>query len=138
MGTRGSKGENDRQNKAIYAASGGVITSAEEREITTEMVKKTRHGSYPRNEYEKEVLEATVDKSGNVNFDYPTFKRFDNHDDKHATVTYYVTAGAVNGETFNIDWSKVNSVSGKTFALKDAAKKAGLRWNGSKSIWERR
>lgn len=53
-------------------------------------------------------------------------------------VTYTLKAGAVNGTTFNVNWDKVNSISGQTYNLRQAAKEHGLSWDSAKKIWRRK
>ena len=38
----------------------------------------------------------------------------------------------------SIDWSKVNSISGQTYNLRDAAKSAGLKWDSAEKKWKRK
>lgn len=89
--------------------------------------------------YKDTVLEATSDNNGNVTFSYATpvsaYKTAKTN--KTNELTFVVPAGAVNGVVFNIDWSKVNSVSGETYTIKHAAKEAGLKWDNENKIWRR-
>lgn len=82
---------------------------------------------------------SMADNNGNIEFSYakgdhvpPSAKTNKTH-----TVTYELAAGAVNGKTFGIDWSKVNSVSGKTYPISDDAKAAGLKWDAKTKKWVR-
>lgn len=88
--------------------------------------------------YKDTVLEATADNNGNVNFSYAKgeFSGPSAKTNKTQTVTYKLKAGAVNGETFGIDWDKVKSISGETYSLRRKAKEAGLKWDGKR--WARK
>lgn len=90
--------------------------------------------------FHDEVLEAKTDGFGNVTFSFAKNGEFSKtaKTNKKNTVTYELVAGAVNGKTFNINWSKVNSISGQTFSIKSEAKKAGLAWDGKTKKWIRR
>ena len=117
--------------------SGGVITSA--KKTVVETVYREERG-YSQSYYKDEVLEATADKNGNVTFSYASGGTYDKTAKTNRTnyVKFELVAGAVNGKTFNIDWSKVNSVSGQTYSLRQAAKDAGLKWDGKNKRWVRR
>ena len=115
----------------------GVIMSGGTRTIET--VYREARG-FQKAYYKDEVLEATTDGKGNVTFSYAKADSFEKTAKTNRTnyVTYTLNAGAVNGETFNIDWSKVNSISGQTYNLRDAAKSAGLSWNSTEKKWKRK
>lgn len=131
MGGRGASGGGG-------GSSDGVITSNKVKEIETTYY---RSGSIGGARYKNEVLEAETDGHGNVTFSYPSQRVFDDPSaktNKTQTVRYKLKAGAVDGETFGIDWSKVQSISGQTFSLRQAAKDAGLKWDGTRKRWVRR
>ena len=115
----------------------GVITSGATRTIET--VYREARG-WQKSYYKDEVLEATTDGKGNVTFSYAKADSYEKTAKTNRTnyVTYTLNAGAVNGETFNIDWSKVNSISGQTYNLRDAAKSAGLKWDSAEKKWKRK
>ena len=115
----------------------GVITSGATRTIET--VYREARG-FQRDYFKDEVLEATTDGKGNVTFSYAKADSFEKTAKTNRTnyVTYTLKAGAVNGETFNIDWSKVNSISGQTYNLRSAAKNAGLSWDSTEKKWKRK
>lgn len=115
----------------------GVITSGATRTIET--VYREARG-FQRAYYKDEVLEATTDGKGNVTFSYAKADSFEKTAKTNRTnyVTYTLKAGSVNGETFNIDWSKVNSISGQTYSLRSAAKNAGLSWDSAEKKWKRK
>ena len=115
----------------------GVITSGSTRTIET--VYREARG-WQKSYYKDEVLEATTDGKGNVTFSYAKADSYEKTAKTNRTnyVTYTLKAGAVNGETFNIDWSKVNSISGQTYNLRDAAKSAGLKWDSAEKKWKRK
>lgn len=123
MGGRGgSSGSSGR------LSGGGAISATKERTITTTYFSSQSRGG---SRFKNEVLEATADKSGNVNFSYatPKFHGPSAKTNKTQEVSYKLRAGAVDGETFGINWSKVNSVSGQTWSVRAKAKEAGLRWD---------
>lgn len=115
----------------------GVIMSGATRTIET--VYREQRG-FSQSYYKDEVLEATTDGNGNVTFSYAKADSYTKTAKTNRTnyVTYTLNAGAVNGETFNIDWSKVNSISGQTYNLRSAAKNAGLSWDSSEKKWKRK
>ena len=106
---------------------------------TIETVYREARG-WQKSYYKDEVLEATTDGKGNVTFSYAKADSYEKTAKTNRTnyVTYTLKAGAVNGETFNIDWSKVNSISGQTYNLRDAAKSAGLKWDSAEKKWKRK
>lgn len=93
-------------------------------------------GSY----YKQEVLEATTDGHGNLTFSYatPVSREKTAKTNRTQNLTYEVAHGALDGETFGINWSKVNSISGQTYSLRQAAKDAGLKWDGATKKWKRK
>ena len=125
MGGRGGSG------------GGGAIVAGKPQTITTTYYSS---GSIGGSRFKNEVLEATADKKGNVTFSYatPTFSGPSAKTNKTQDVTYKVKAGAVDGKTFGINWSKVNSISGQTYSLRAAAKAAGLKWDGPTKTWRRK
>ena len=125
MGGRGGSG------------GGGAIVAGKPQTITTTYYSSRSIGG---SRFKNEVLEATSDKKGNVTFSYatPTFSGPSAKTNKTQDVTYKVKAGAVDGKTFGINWSKVNSISGQTYSLRAAAKAAGLQWDGPTKTWRRK
>ena len=125
MGGRGGSG------------GGGAIVAGKPQTITTTYYSGRSMGG---SRFKNEVLEATADKKGNVTFSYatPTFSGPSAKTNKTQDVTYKVKAGAVDGKTFGINWSKVNSISGQTYSLRSAAKAAGLKWDGATKTWRRK
>ena len=125
MGGRGGSG------------GGGAIVAGTPQTITTTYYSSRSIGG---SRFKNEVLEATADKKGNVTFSYatPTFSGPSAKTNKTQDVTYKVKAGAVDGKTFGINWSKVNSISGQTYSLRAAAKAAGLKWDGPTKTWRRK
>ena len=115
-----------------------MIEKASPTEIKTIYRDRSRGRGFGGGSYDDTVLEATADKNGNVKFSYARgeFNRTAKTNVK-VDVTYKVVAGAVNGETFNINWSRVQSISGQTYDLRKQAKAAGLKWDGGKKIWRR-
>lgn len=138
MGGRGSSGGGGGGGGgASRGSSDGVIMTGGTRTIETRYIEGR---GFTRGRYADEVLEARTDGSGNVTFSYASGGTFEKTAKTNKTnyVTYQIQAGAVNGETFNIDWSKVNSISGQTFSLKDSAKQAGLSWDSATKTWRRK
>ena len=133
-------GKTSKADREIQRQSGGVFTSAAPTRIETIYRDRSRQrGSFARNSYDDEVLEAKADANGNVTFSYAKGGDFQRtaKTNVRVNVSYDLVAGAVNGKTFNIDWSKVNSVSGQTYSVRDQAKAAGLKWDGKGKKWVR-
>lgn len=128
MGGRGASGSS--------RAGGGAISATQVQTITTTYYSR---GSLSGSRFKDEVLEATADKAGNVTFSYatPKFGGKSAKSNKTQTVSYSIKAGAVNGETFGINWDKVKSISGQTYSLRKAAKDAGLKWDRQSKTWRR-
>lgn len=110
---------------------------------TKETVIKTTYysiGSIGGSRFKNQVLEAKADKNGNVTFSYASgkFSGPSAKTNKTQDVTYKLKAGAVDGKTFGINWSKVNSISGETYSVKSEAKAAGLKWDGASKSWRRK
>lgn len=135
MGGRGSGGG---VNAAKSRGSvDGTILSGEPRQIESQL--REARGWNPR--YHKdEILEAKTDGNGNLTFIHAVADSYEKTAKTNRTVytKYTIRAGAINGETFNIDWSKVQSISGQTYSLRNAAKNAGLSWDNEKKIWRRK
>lgn len=131
MGGRGSSGG------GYKGSADGTIMPGPKRTVET-VYREARGRSFAY--YKDEVLEAESDGFGNLTFSYPQADSFTKTAKTNRTnyVTYTIQAGAVNGETFGIDWSKVKSISGKTFSLKNAAKEHGLKWDPKKKNWIRK
>lgn len=131
MGGRGGLGGRSSGSKD------GVFSTSKLTEIKT-IYRESR--GFSSSYYKDEVLEATTDGKGNVTFDYAKGGSYDKTAKTNRTnyVTFQLKAGAVNGETFNINWDKVKSISGKTYNLKNVAKAAGLKWDGDTKKWVRK
>lgn len=137
FGGRGSSSGAGGGGNSATASKDGTLMAMQPREITTTHFLS---GSMGGSRYKDEVLEAKTDNNGNLTFDYATPKSYSGPSaktNKTEQVTYEVSHGAVNGETFGIDWSKVNSISGQTYALRQEAKAAGLHWDSKKKQWTR-
>ena len=89
--------------------------------------------------YKDEVLEARSDGNGNLAFSYAKGDSYVKSAPSNRTsyVTFSLLAGALNGVSFNIDWSKVKSVSGKTYSIKEELKATGFKWHSDTKKWER-
>lgn len=94
------------------------------------------YGSY----YKEEVLEAVTDGHGNVTFSYatPVSREKTAKTNRTQYLTYEIAHGAVNGKSFGIDWSKVNSISGQTYNMRNEAKANGLKWDAQEKKWKRK
>lgn len=116
----------------------GVFSTNKPRTVTTTYTETPR--GYKSGYYGDEVLEATTDGKGNLTFSFAKGGTFEKtaKTNKRSNVTYEIVAGAVNGTTFNINWDKVNSVSGQTWSIKSQAKKAGLVWDSKSKKWVRK
>lgn len=132
MGGRGGK-----SGILSKGSADGTIISNETRTIETIYIEGR---GFVRGRYKNEVLEATTDGFGNLTFNYATADSYEKSAKTNKTnyVTYTLKAGAVDGQTFNIDWNKVNSVSGNTYSLRKEAKEAGLSWDEKEKKWKRK
>lgn len=129
MGGRGSSG-------IAKGSSDGAFMSKKLTKVET-IYRESRLGK--PGYYGDEILEATTDGNGNLTFKYAKGGDFSKTAKTNRTnyVEYEIQSGAKNGQTFNIDWSKVNSISGQTYSLRDEAKKAGLKWDPNRKRWAR-
>lgn len=136
MGGRGGFGT--APAKKVVGSPDGVFPSDEWHEIeAVHRIKGGQRGSLYNN-YGDEVLEATTDGKGNIKFSYASGGEWispKTNIKQH--VRYTLRAGAINSHTFGIDWSKVQSVSGRTFNIRQAAKEAGLKWDSKTKTWRR-
>lgn len=122
---------------AFRGSKDGVILGGAPREIKS-YIREAR--GFSPGYHGDEILEATTDGRGNVTFSYAKADSYEKTAKTNRTVytTYTLQAGAVNGKSFGIDWSKVQSVSGKTYSMKNEAKQAGMVWDGTKKRWKRK
>lgn len=121
----------------VKGSSDGTLVRAQKRTIETVRIA----GGYNTSaRYKNEVLEASTDGHGNVLFTYanPTSMVKTAKTNKTSYVTYELAHGAVDGKTFGVDWSKVKSISGQTYSVKDEAKANGLKWDGATKTWRRK
>lgn len=126
-----------RGGSSGFSSSDGVIQNAKPRTIETVYREANgRSAGY----FKDEVLEAKTDGKGNVTFSYAKADSYNKTAKTNRTnyVSYTLKAGAVNGETFGINWSKVNSISGQTYNLRNAAKANGLKWDNATKKWKRK
>lgn len=140
MGGRGSAGGGGGGKSGRIPAGGskdGTIIGGKPREIESYM--REARGWSPAY-HNDEILEATTDGNGNLTFRYARADSYEKTAKTNRTVNtkYTLQAGAVNGEPFGIDWSKVNSISGQTYTLRKVAKENGLSWDGQKKQWRRK
>lgn len=136
-GTYGGKIEKEQPKTPPNASKDGTIIGGEPRVI--ESYFREARGFSP-GYHKDEILEATTDGNGNLTFRYAKADEYEKTAKTNRTVytTYSIKAGAYNGETFGIDWSKVNSISGQTYSLRNVAKENGLSWDGAKKQWRRK
>lgn len=131
MGGRGSS------SGTAGGSSDGVITGGGTTHIESSYIEAR---GWNRARYSEEILEATTDGNGNVTFSYatPTTDTKTAKTNKTHYTTYDLQAGAVDGETFGINWAKVQSISGQTYNLRQEAKAAGLTWDSKQKKWIRK
>lgn len=131
MGGRGSAGSSGNS-----FTSDGALSTKKSKIETVYREARGWQSAY----YKDKVLEATTDGKGNVTFDYARGGTFEKTAKTNRTnyVTFELSAGAVNGVPFGINWDKVNSISGQTFELKKYAKDNGLSWDRDKKRWQRK
>lgn len=116
-------------DKAVREATGGVIQKDEYTVVDAVATKKNSKASTT---YDKTVLSADVDSSGNVVLKYAKGDYSGNYGDEVQNVHYKIKAGFVDDTPVNMDLSKAMSISGNnTYALRDVAKNAGMTWNSS-------
>lgn len=130
MGGRGSAG-------GARGSKDGVIIGGKPRVIDSYMREARGWGS---SYHKDDILEATTDGHGNVTFSWARADSYRKTAKTNRTVytQYTLQAGAVNGETFGINWNKVQSVSGQTYGVREAARNAGLSWDSAKRQWRRK
>lgn len=87
--------------------------------------------------YKDEVLEAVAGDNGALSFEYarPVSRDKTAKTNRTQYVSFELKSGAVNGETFGINWDKVKSVSGQTYNMRDELKKRGYKWDGKNKKW---
>ena len=132
MGGRGGSG-----GSFGGGSSDGAIMGGKPREIMSFL--REARGFSPRYHHD-EILEAKTDGNGNLTFSYAKADSYEKTAKTNRTVNtkYTLQAGAINGETFGINWDKVQSISGQTYNLRKAAKDAGLKWDGDRKMWRRK
>lgn len=98
-----------------------------------------------RGRYDDTVLSVKADKDGNLTFDYARAESYDKSAKTNKTnyVTYKLTHGVEvdkkgNVTSYGINWDKVQSVSGQTYALRQYAKEQGLKWDSANKRWVRK
>ena len=115
----------------------GVLLNSPMRTIETRVfLRGSRTAWRGSPSYKDTILKATTDNKGNLNFTYatPTINKTAKTNTT-GTATFNVAHGAINGKSFGINWDKVKSISGETYAMRDEAKKNGFRWDSTKKIW---
>lgn len=137
MGGRGSGGASVAGGIARGGSKDGTILGGKPREIES-YYREARGLS--QSYHKDEILEARTDGNGNLTFSYAKADSYEKTAKTNRTVNtkYTLQAGAINGETFGINWDKVQSISGQTYNLRKAAKDAGLKWDGDRKMWRRK
>lgn len=131
MGGRGSAGG---VRKAGGGSKDGAILGGKPRTIQSYLREsRGRSSGY----HHDEILEAITDGGGNLTFKYAKADSYEKTAKTNRTVytKYTLQAGAVNGEAFGINWSKVKSIQGKTYSLRNTAKANGMVWDGKTNRW---
>lgn len=124
-----------RGGSSGFGGGGGMLDkNAKERTIEA-IYREARAGS--PSYYKSEILQAVAGSDGKLSFVYATPESRDKLAKTNRTqyLTYKVKHGAENGETFGINWDKVNSVSGQTYNLRDELKRRGFKWDGASKTW---
>lgn len=95
-------------------------------------------------QWKRTVLEAQDDGNGNLTIGYATAKSYE-HPNRNTTIAKYeLKAGIYNQmgdsslQTHNINWDRVQSVSGQTYDIKSYIKDRGFKWDGKTKSWVRR
>ena len=134
MGGRGSLGASVAGGSARGGSKDGTILGGKPREI--ESYYRESRGASP-SYHKDEILEARTDGNGNLTFSYAKADSYEKTAKTNRTVNtkYTLQAGAVNGEPFGIDWSKVKSIQGQTYNLRRVAKENGMKWDGKTKRW---
>lgn len=96
------------------------------------------------NAWRHTVLEAIDDGKGNITIGYPTAISYD-HPNKNTTVANYSLKAGIYDQmgdrtlqSHNINWNKVQSVSGQTFDIKSFIRDQGFTWDGKQKSWVRK
>ena len=120
----------------------GTLLNVQPQEITTTAYLSGSRSAYGgRTTYKDEILTAETDGNGNLTFSYARPDRYPTPSaktNKTADATFTIAHGAVNGKLVGIDMDKVNSIKGQTYNLRDLAKSAGFKWDGSTKSWKRK
>lgn len=133
MSKRGSGSASTRMG----GSKDGAILGGAKKQIEARYIEGR---GWQRGRYDTEVLEATTDGKGNLTFEYaqPDTKEKTAKTNKTNYLTYNVQAGAVDGQSFGINWDKVQSISGQTYNMRAEAKAHGLTWDGATKSWKRK
>lgn len=133
MSKRGSGSASTRMG----GSKDGTILGGAKKQIEARYIEGR---GWSRGRYDTEVLEATTDGKGNLTFEYaqPDTREKTAKTNKTNYLTYNVQAGAVDGQSFGINWDKVQSISGQTYNMRAEAKEHGLSWDGATKSWKRK
>ncbi len=133
MSKRGSGSASTRMG----GSKDGTILGGAKKQIEARYIEGR---GWSRGRYDTEVLEATTDGKGNLTFEYaqPDTREKTAKTNKTNYLTYNVQAGAVDGQSFGINWDKVQSISGQTYNMRAEAKAHGLTWDGATKSWKRK
>lgn len=121
----------------VKASADGALQRVKPRIM--EGIYRETGGPFGTGYYKEEILEAKTDGKGNLTFNYATPTKREKLAKTNRTqyLTYEVAHGAVDGRTFGIDWSKVQSINGQTYNLRAEAKENGLKWDSKNKRWAR-
>lgn len=124
------------QAKSAFAGK-IVAINGTERQVNT--IYRESRGCYANSYFKDEVLEAREDGKGNITLQYAKGGEYTKSAKTNRTnyVTFFLCAGAFNGELFGIDLSQAKSFSGKTYSVRASLKDAGFRWNAANQSWVR-
>lgn len=96
------------------------------------------------NAWKRTVLEVQDDGNGNITVGYATPKSYE-HPNRNTTIANYTLKAAIYNEvgnrslqSHNINWDKVQSVSGQTYDIKNYIKDMGFKkFDGKNKRWVR-
>ena len=121
-------------------SSGGPLAKVDKPvELTNE---KSRSSG---DRWKHDIYEAKHVGGGEIALGYAEAKSYE-HPNKNTTVAHYeIEHGMWSSQPgdrspgeIGINWDKVTSVSGQTFAVKSRLKEEGFRWDGKNKKWVRR
>lgn len=129
MGGRGSAGGGSGKS----ASGNGEFGHEKPLKVETRYIEG--HG-FTRGRYTDTVLQATAVGSGKVELEYATADSYSKTAKTNKTnyVTYTLDHGFVNDTPHNINFDKITSFSGKTYAVKEVLKKQGFKFRNGEWV----